>query len=121
METSPQITFKHIAHSDFLEAHITKRIAQLERVHKRIIACRVVLETPFNRAEAKAALGISIEVEVPRHTLIAKDVEQRHDSKNDGLAVVNRAFAAIEQQLEDDARKKRGEVKSHVRERNDGE
>jgi ribosome-associated translation inhibitor RaiA len=121
METAAQITFKNIAHSDFLEAHINKRIAQLERVHSRITSCRVVLEAPFHSSEAKPPLGISIEVEVPRRTLIAKEAEPRHDSKNDGLGVINRAFASIEQQLEDDARMKRGEVKNHARERNDGE
>lgn len=120
MDTAPQITFKNIAHSDSLEAHITKRIAQLERVHHHIVACRVVIEAPFNGSEAKAPLGISIEIEVPKHTLIAKDVEQRHDSKHDALAVINRAFESIEHQLENDARKKRGEVKNHGKERNDG-
>jgi len=121
METTPQITFKNITHSDFVEAHIAKRITQLERLHARITACRVVVEAPFGSVEAKPPLGISIEIEVPRRTLIAKDVEQRHDSKGDGLAAINRAFAAIEQQLENDAQKKRGEVKNHVRERDDGE
>ena len=120
METPAQISFKNITHSDSLEAHIAKRIAQLERVHHHIIACRVIVEAPFHASEPKPALGISIEVEVPKHTLVAKEVEQRHDSKNDGLGVVNRAFESIERQLEDDARKKRGEVKHHGQERNDG-
>ena len=102
MQTPFQITFRNMAASEFLETHIGRHVTRLDRLRTDIVFCRVVVEAPNHSSAPKPPLAITIEVDVPRRTLVAKDVEQRHEAKHDVLAVVNRAFAAIERQLEDD-------------------
>lgn len=102
MESPLQITFKDMDSSDFLESLVRERAARLERFHPNIISCRVVLEVPHRSAESgKTAVGVSVEVNVPgRNTIVAKDAEERRELKNDHTAAINRAFQAIERQLE---------------------
>jgi ribosome-associated translation inhibitor RaiA/cold shock CspA family protein len=113
MQTPFQIAFKNMPSSEFLEAHVSRRVTRLDSLRRDIIFCRVVLEAPNHSAEQKPPLAISIEVEVPRRTVVAKEVEQRHAAKHDTLAVINRAFDAVERQLEDDVRSKRPKGKRH--------
>jgi len=96
-----------MATSEFLETHVSRRVARLDRLRRDIVFCRVVLEAPNHSSEQKPPLAISIEVEVPKRTIVAKESEQRHEVKHDVLAVINRAFDAIERQLEDDISVKR--------------
>lgn len=107
MQTPFQISFKNMPTSEFLEAHVNQRVARLDRLRRDIVFCRVVLEAPNHSSEPKPPLAISIEVEVPKRTIVAKAMEQRHLVKHDVLAVINRAFDAVERQLDDDNRVKR--------------
>lgn len=113
MDTQLQIAFKNMEHSDFLDALIRERVDRLETVHDHIVGCRVVVEAPFRSPEsAKPPLGISVEVAVPgSRMIVAKEAQQRHDSKGDHTAVVNRAFERIERQLEDHRDIRDGNVK----------
>jgi ribosome-associated translation inhibitor RaiA/cold shock CspA family protein len=101
MQTALQITFKDMDHSDALETIIRERARRMEKFHRRIISCRVVVEAPHRSAEGfKPPLGIAVEVKIPgQDTIVAKDAEERREVKGDHTAVVNRAFEAIERQL----------------------
>jgi ribosome-associated translation inhibitor RaiA len=99
--------------SPVLEAQVVKRIGRLERLRSDIVSCRVVIAAPNHSHEAKPPLAISIDVEVPQRTVIAKEVEPRRETKHDVYAVINRAFDAVERQLEDDIRIRR--ERSHPR------
>jgi ribosome-associated translation inhibitor RaiA len=112
MQTPPQISFKNMAHSAALEDQVAKRIARLDQLRDDITFCRVVVEAPNHSQGSKPPLAISIEVEVPKRTLIAKDTEQRHEARHDELAAINHAFDAIERQLEDDISVKRDRAKA---------
>jgi ribosome-associated translation inhibitor RaiA len=107
MQTPFQIAFKNMPSSEFFETHVSRRVAKLDRLRRDIVFCRVVLEAPNHSSEPKPPLAIAIEVEVPKRTIIAREVERRHEVKHDVLAVINRAFDAIERQLDDDIRTKR--------------
>lgn len=113
MQVEPQVTFKGLEKSEFLQSIIAKRIGLLERKHPRIIGCRVVVEVAYRGSEsAKVPLHVAVEVEVPgRNTLVAKDAAQRHDSKSDQTAPINNAFDAIERQLLKSAEIQEGKVK----------
>lgn len=114
MQVEPQITFKNIETSPYLEALIRKRIEGLERLYPRITSCRVVVEVPHRSSEsAKLPLGIAVEVEVPgRSTIVAKDAMERHDAKGDYTAPLNHAFDAIERQLKKVNDIREGDVKT---------
>jgi ribosome-associated translation inhibitor RaiA len=120
MQTPFQISFKNMPTSEFLENHVNRRVARLDGLRRDIVFCRVVLEAPNHSSEPKPPLAISIEVEVPKRTIVAKESEQRHEVKHDVLAVINRAFDAIERQLEDDIRIKRARAQIAQRGRRNG-
>jgi ribosomal subunit interface protein len=122
MQRPLDISFRNIDASDYLRNLAEERVARLERFHPRIIGCRVVIEAPHRSAEGiHPPLGVSIEVDMPgRPRIVARDVEQQRELKGDHLAALNRAFEAIERQLEDMGEKQRGEVKRHENARQTG-
>lgn len=113
MQTEPQIVFKGLDRSDAMESRVRDRLARLDRFG-RLTSCRVVIEADHRSAEGfKPPVSIHVEVNIPKHTLVAKETESQRDAKGDGMAFVNRAFDAIQRQMEDEARIMRGDVKHH--------
>ncbi|HVI28728.1 HPF/RaiA family ribosome-associated protein [Hansschlegelia sp.] len=115
MNVPLEIAFKNLQTSEALERLIRDRVARLEQSHPRLMSCRVVVETPYRSAAGgKQPLGIAVEVTLPgAKPIVAKDSQERRDSKGDETAFVTRAFKRIERQLEDEAEIRRGDVKSH--------
>jgi cold shock CspA family protein len=103
MERRLQTVFKDTDSSPFLAGLIRERVERLARFHSRLIGCRVVVEVPHRSpASGKIPLGITIEAELPgQPLLIAKDAEDRRATKGDGVAFVNRAFDAMQRQLQE--------------------
>jgi len=110
-----EIAFRDLDPSDFIRNLVEERAERLERFYPNIIGCRVVVEAPHRSAQGhNPAIGISVEVDVPaRPRIVAKDAEEQRAMKGDHLAAINRAFEAVERQLEDLKDKQRGEVKHH--------
>ena len=115
MEKPLQIVFKDTASSEFLEKLIRQRAQRLERMHPHIIGCRVVVDVPHRSPESgKPPLAISVEVEIAgKHTIVGKDEQERREMKNDHYAVVNRAFDAVQRQLQSAVEIDRHHVKHH--------
>ena len=88
--------------SPAFDAIIHERVAHLERLYPRLIGCRVVVEVPHRGAEtAKVPIAVSVEADIPgRGPVVGKDEEGRHDAKGDHAAPLNKAFDAVERQLE---------------------
>jgi cold shock CspA family protein len=122
MQKPLTVTFRNLDTSDYLKNLARERAARLEKFYPRIIGCRVVIEAPHRSAEGHhPPLGVSVEVDVPgRPRIVAKDVAPQRELKGDHLSVVNRAFEAIERQLEELGEKQRGAVKRHENERQTG-
>jgi ribosomal subunit interface protein len=110
-----EIAFRDLDPSDFIRNLVEERVERLERFHPNITGCRVVVEAPHRSAEGhNPPIGISVEVDVPaKPRIVAKDSEQQRAMKGGHLAAINRAFEAVERQLEDLKDKQRGEVKRH--------
>lgn len=122
MQRPLEIAFKDLDSSDYIRSLVEERVERLERFHPNIIGCRVVIEAPHRSAEGhNPPIGISVEVDVPgRPRMVAKDAEAQRSMKGDHLAAINRAFEAIERQLEELSDKQRGEVKHHENARQTG-
>ena len=122
MQKPLTVTFRNLDTSDYLKNLAEDRAGRLEKFYPRIIGCRVVIEAPHRSAEGHhPPLGVSVEVDVPgRPRLVARDMEPQRELKGDHLSVVNRAFEAIERQLEELGEKQRGAVKRHENERQTG-
>jgi ribosome-associated translation inhibitor RaiA/cold shock CspA family protein len=102
VQTPLRITYKGTESSPAFDALIRQRVDALERVHPRIIGCRVVVEIPHRSAESgKVPVGVTVEVEVPGHNMVVgKDAQERHAAKEDHTAPLNNAFDAVERQLD---------------------
>jgi cold shock CspA family protein len=122
MQRPLDIAFRDLDPSDYLKGLVEERAERLERFHPRIIGCRVVIEAPHRSAEGHhPPLGISVEVDIPgRPRIVAKDVEPQRALKGDHISAINRAFEAVERQLEELSDKQRGEVKRHDNARQTG-
>jgi ribosomal subunit interface protein len=122
MQRPLEIAFKRLDSSDFIRNLVEERVERLERFHPHIIGCRVVIEAPHRSAEGHSPpLGIAVEVDVAnRPRIVAKETEAQRAMKGDHLSAINRAFEAIERQLEDTSDRQRGEVKLHENARQTG-
>jgi len=122
MQRPLEIAFRDLDPSDFIRSLVEERVDRLEKFHPHIIGCRVVVEAPYRSAEGHhPPIGISVEVDVAaRPRIVAKEIEEQRSIKGDHLVVINRAFEAVERQLEDLKDKQRGVVKRHENARQTG-
>jgi ribosomal subunit interface protein len=106
-----QIVFQNLEPSPAIEAVIRERAQKLDRFYDRIMHCRVVVETPHKHHRQGTLYTVRIEVTVPDETLlVTRDPAQDH-AHEDVYVSIRDAFDAMRRQLEEFARKRRGEVK----------
>ncbi|KAB2916066.1 MAG: HPF/RaiA family ribosome-associated protein [Hyphomicrobiaceae bacterium] len=114
MQVPLQIVFEHIGHSDALEAAVRKEAQRLERFHDRITSARVVIARPQHRHHKGDTYSVRIHLAVPggKHIDISRDpaATGRHE---DAHVTIRDAFDAAGRQLQDQARKIEGQVKTH--------
>jgi ribosomal subunit interface protein len=113
MQLPLQITYKGIDPSDAIEARIRQHAAQLERFHDRITRCHVVVERSQHRRHKGDLYRLRIDLTVPgREIVVSHDPGLDHAHEDMGVAI-GEAFKAAVRQIEDQARRQRGDVKSH--------
>jgi putative sigma-54 modulation protein len=128
MNLPVQVTFRHMEHSDAVEARIRDEAAALDRYFPRITSCRVVVEAPGRKGKG---FRVSVDIGVPgqelavnhhpniHSSLVHSETDQHekhhdiHQDHKDVYVSIRDAFDAARRQLEDYADKLRGEVKRH--------
>jgi ribosomal subunit interface protein len=108
MHTPLQITIRDVDHSAALETHIREKADKLSDFFARIISCRVVVEMPHKHQHQGKQFNVRIDIGVPGGEIVVNK-----DSNVDVYVALRDAFDAAKRQLEDHARKMRGEVKNH--------
>jgi putative sigma-54 modulation protein len=106
MQTPLQLTFRSLAHSDALAAHVQRRVEKLEHLFDRIISCHVVVELASHRHRHGDECRVTVNVGLPGHELLASHAPSG-DRILDLHATADRAFDDAERQLEDWARRRR--------------
>ncbi len=109
MQIPFQVTFKNMPHSEALESKIEEKTAKLDRFFDRIMSCRVVVEETQRRHHQGKLYSVRIDVTVPGRELAISRQENE-----DVYVAVRDAFNAAARLLEEHARKRHGEVKSHI-------
>jgi len=114
MQVEPQITFRDVERSDWVESYIAERLRRLERFAEGITSCHVTLaQEQASRSKANR-YSVLVEVRVPpQHDLAAKKQREILDMPKQLPALVNQAFGAIERQLKRTAALRRYEEKTH--------
>jgi cold shock CspA family protein/ribosome-associated translation inhibitor RaiA len=113
MQTPPEIIFKDIDRSAWVENYVLERLQRLDKFAEGITSCRVSLTQDQASHHKGNRYSVLVEVRVPpNHDLAAKKAKIIHDMQTQLPALINLAFGAIERQLKKTAQLRRGDVKS---------
>ena len=113
MDTPVQVTFRNLEPSAAVETDVLRRAAMLERYHPRLQSCRVAVEAPHRHRRKGAPYRVRIDMVVPGAELVVGRNPTEHAAHSDVYVAVRDAFRAARRELMDDARRVRGEVKTH--------
>lgn len=109
MEVTLQITTRDIPHSETLETHIREKAEKLEKFYPHIMSCRIVVELPHKHHHQGRLFDVRIDMTVPGGELVVNRV-----ANEDVYVAARDAFDAAKRQLEDYARRQRGDTKLHA-------
>ena len=109
MEVTLQITTRDIPHSEALETHIREKAEKLGKFYPHIMSCRIVVELPHKHHHQGRLFDVRIDMTVPGGELVINRV-----ANEDVYVAVRDAFDAAKRQLEDYARRQRGDTKLHA-------
>ena len=108
MQIPLQITIRGMEHSDALDTHIRDKAGKLEGFFERITSCRIVVEVPHRHHHQGKQFHVRIDIGVPGDEIVVN-----RDHAEDVYVALRDAFDAARRQLEDHARKMRGDIKTH--------
>lgn len=109
MQLPIQITWREMPPSPAVDTRIREKAEKLNRFYDRIIGCRIVVDSPQRHKHQGKHYSIHIDLTVPGAELAVTRFEHE-----DIYVAVREAFSAASRQLEDYARRQRGEVKGHA-------
>jgi cold shock CspA family protein/ribosome-associated translation inhibitor RaiA len=128
MKLPVQVTFRNMAGREPVEAYIRKEVDKLETYYDRIMGCRVIVEVPHRHHEEGNTYHIRIDVTVPGGEIVVKEDASLHAAKQqreklskqgDILSshkhlrvAIHEAFGRARRQLQDYARRQRGDIKT---------
>ena len=115
MQVPAQIDFQGMDGSPNLRARVEEWLGKLETRFGRITSCRVVIKAPGEHHKTSGLYEVNIEMTLPdgRSVTVVRTPpadERFHMAR----FAVDEAFKRARRQLQDKARRLRGQVKSHV-------
>lgn len=113
MKLEVQVTFRDMEPSRGVEQAIREKAAKLDQFHDRITGCRVVVAAPHRHHHKGRLYNVRIDMTVPGGELVVNRDNSRAAAHHDVHVAVRDAFNAAKRQLQDYARRRRGEVKTH--------
>jgi len=108
MQIPLQITIRDVEHSEALEMHIREKAKKLDEFFNHIMSCRVVVEVPHKHHHQGKQYNVRIDIGVA-----GGEIAVNRDHAEDVYVALRDAFDVAKRQLEDYARKLRGDVKKH--------
>lgn len=126
-----QISFRNMDPSEAVEARVREEASKLETFYQGIMRCRVVVELPHKHHRKGDLYHVRIDMTVPGAELVVKkepslhanlrqsDAEKQsksyeaHAAHKDVFVVIRDAFKEARRQLQDYARRVRGQTKVH--------
>ena len=113
MQLPVQISYRGMEPSAAIEAKIRERTEKLDRFYDRIMGCRVVVESPHRRHHQGKLFHVRVDLTVPGGELAVTREPAQHHAHEDVFVAIRDAFDAAQRQLEDFARRQRGDLKIH--------
>ena len=107
-----QITFDNVSSSEAIEAKIRQKTDKLNKLYNRLIGCRVAIDAPHRHHQGNL-YHIRIDLTVPGGELVVNRTPPEHQADEDIYVAIRDAFDAAKRELQDYARRQRGDVKTH--------
>lgn len=114
MKLPLQVVFRNMEPSDAVSAVIRDHVDRLGAFYEHIISCRVVVELHHRHHHKGNLYHVRIDLKVPDAEIVAGREPSEHRTYEDVYVAVRDAFDALRRQLEDHARRRRGDIKSHA-------
>jgi ribosome-associated translation inhibitor RaiA len=108
MKSEPIINLQGVEGEAGLAERLRRRVLRLERYHDGIQRCQVWVDAPHGHHRQGRLYEIRLRITVPEGEIVV-DGQPGHD---DMRVALRSAFDAARRQLEDQARRRRGDVKS---------
>ncbi len=103
-----QLSVRNMSLSEAAEADIREKAARLDSFYDQVMGCRVIIEVPHRHHHKGVLYNVRIDMTVPGSELVIK-----REPHEDLYVAIRDAFDAARRQLEDFARRRRGDVKTH--------
>ena len=114
MQTPVEIAFQDMDASPAAQEMIADHVKKLEQLYGRITACRVVVKGPGHRHQTGGLYDVNIRLALPDGHEVNIDRTPKADERHSDLPfAVNDAFKRAGRQLQDNARRMRGDIKNH--------
>lgn len=113
MRSPVQITFRNMDRSPAVEASVRELAERLDHFFDDIMGCRVVVESDHRHHHKGNLYHVRVDLTVPDAELVVSREPEAHQAHEDIYVAIHDAFGSIRRQLEDYARKRRGDVKHH--------
>ena len=114
MQVAPEVIFKGVDRSAWVEGYVAERLDHLEKFSHEITRCHVTLSREQSSHRKGNRYSVMVEVRLPKHhDLAVKKQKQVLEMQTQLPAVINEAFGAIERQLKRTAALRRREEKVH--------
>ncbi len=113
MKLELQVTFRDMEPSHGIEQAIHEKAAKLDQFYDRIMGCRVVVAAPHRHHHKGRLYNVRIDLTVPGGELVVNRDNSHAAAHHDIHVAIRDAFDAARRQVQDFARRRRGEVKAH--------
>ena len=114
MQIPLQISFRNMDPSPAIEAGVREKAAKLDRFFVRIVSCDVTIEAPHRHHQKGKLYKVRIDIGMPGNDVHVNQEGPKNQAHEDVYVAIRDAFDAAVRQLEDHARKLRGDVKSRA-------
>lgn len=114
MQVAPEVIFKGIRRTAWVENYVAERLGHLEKFAQDITSCHVTLSREQASQRKGNRYSVMIEVRVPRqHDLAVRKQKEIHEMRTQLPAIINEAFGAIETKLKRTVARRRRDQKAH--------
>jgi ribosomal subunit interface protein len=100
MQVAPEIKFKDVDRTEWVEAYVGERVQNLERFADDITSCHVTVTQEQGSQQKGNLYSVMVQVRIPpNRDLAAKKEREILDMHSELPALINSAFGAIEKQV----------------------
>lgn len=115
MSIQTTVTFHGIEKSDALQASVLEHASHLERFAADILSCDVVISLSEHRHHHGNRYNVLVRLRMKGHEVEAGSAPAVDGRYEDPYVAVADAFDAVRRRVEDQVRRRRGDVKTHHR------